>query len=214
MFKAAQPKILFCTEATSPSLTHTKVLRRLGELLGLLRATTVWSCVSASLLAAVGGPTFENSRTVLLIQKAFLDINVTALLEPSQSGAVASLGTDPCEKLDPKAVDFDSCDLGSVHSSAALLYSLLCCGGGALGLQVKYISQNPLLASSIDVLLIGCIHGRKVPVREKFHPILTLVWVTAVKTTSDQRCSVLKWYPAACSGLREVRPPKWQIWQG
>lgn len=119
----------------------------------------------------------------LPIQKVLLYINVTSLLERSQLG-LSSHWTNPCEKLDPKAVEFGSCDLGSTHSSVTLpliVDSPLCCRGFR---PPSHISQNPLPSSSIYILLMGSTHGAKFASVENFIPSLPCVLVTAVKATS------------------------------
>lgn len=187
MFQVARPKILFCFEATNLSLTHTEVPGRWGTPQAAEGGTVeLWLCLY---------PTFQNPRIVLPFQKAFTYINVTALLEQRQSGAVASLRTNPCEKLDPKAVGFGSCDPGSAHSSLSHPYILLCVAGAFR--PSSHISQNPLLTSSVFVLLIGSIHEKKfISGKKFFYPIPTLVLGTVVKTTSGQKWSGAKWDPA------------------
>lgn len=133
---------------------------------------------------------------MLPFQKAFMYINITALLEQSQSRTVASLGTNPCEKLDPKAVGFGSCDLGNTHSSLSHPYILFCVAG--VFRPLSHISQNPPLTSSICVLIIGSIHGEKFISGKIFDPIPTMVLGIVVKATSDQRWSGAEWYLATC----------------
>lgn len=123
---------------------------------GLLRLPreAAWSCVSVSFLLSKTPELCSPFRKPLRTY-----INVTALLEQSQSGEVASLGTNPCEKLDPKATGFGSCGPGNTHSSCSYPYILLCVAGAFR--PPSHISHNPLLTSSICVLLIGSIHGEK-----------------------------------------------------
>lgn len=134
---------------------------------------------------------------MLPFQKVFMYINVTALLERSQCGAVASLGTNPCEKLDPKAVGFGSCDPGNTHSSLSHLYIFLRVAGAFR--PPSHISHNPP-ANQFHLRLADRKHSwGKVRIREFcFYPILTLVLGTAVKATGDHRWSGAKWYPATC----------------